>query len=127
MSTIAVVTGATRNLGFCLAEGLAQRLRSGDIVYLTGREAGRVAECAKLASAANADIRGEVLDVSDRLAAERFAASLKERHGGVDIVLSNHYARVRPGDDPAKVIDTYVAVNNLGTTHILRSLGPLVR
>jgi NAD(P)-dependent dehydrogenase (short-subunit alcohol dehydrogenase family) len=94
---------------------------------LTGRDAGRVTECVKRVSGADADIRGEVLDVSDSLAVERFAVSLREQHGGVDIVLSNHYARVQPGDDPVKVIDTYVAVNNLGTTHVLRSLGPLVR
>jgi NAD(P)-dependent dehydrogenase (short-subunit alcohol dehydrogenase family) len=52
---------------------------------------------------------------------------VRERHGGVDIVLSNHYTRVEPDDDPAAVVDHYVAVNNLGTTHVLRSFGPLIR
>ena len=42
MSTVSIVTGATRNLGFFLAQGLAQRLDREDIVYLTGRDAGRV-------------------------------------------------------------------------------------
>lgn len=127
MSRIAVVTGATRNLGFWLAQGLAQRLQPGDVVYLTGRNAGRVAESVKRVSEGIAEVIGEVLDVADRPAVERFAASLLERHGGVDIVLSNHYARVQPQDDPAKVIDDYVAANNLGTTHLLRALAPLVR
>jgi NAD(P)-dependent dehydrogenase (short-subunit alcohol dehydrogenase family) len=44
----------------------------------------------------------------------------------VDIVLSNHYARVDPDDDPAAVIDRYVAVNNFGTTHVLRAFAPLL-
>ena len=127
MSTVAVVTGATRNLGFCLARGLARRLGPDDVVYLTGRDAQRVTESAHRATAGRAEVRGETLDVADRSAVERFARALGERHGGVDIVFSNHYARVQPDDDPAKVIDGYVAANNLGTTHLLRILAPLLR
>src|SRR4029077_15625625 len=96
-------------------------------VYLTGRDAARVAASVRLLSGARAEGRGEALDVAEREIVERFAASLAERHGGVDIVLSNHYTRVQPEDDPAEVIDDYVAANNLGTTRVLRSLAPLVR
>jgi len=96
-------------------------------VYLTGRDAARVAESVRRLSDARADVRGEVLDVSQHGAVERFAALLTERHGGVDIVLSNHYARVQPEDDPGKVIDRYVEANNLGTTRMLRSFAPLLR
>jgi len=127
MSIIAIVTGATRNLGFSLAQGLAKRLHSQDIVYLTGRDPARVAESLQRIPEGGAQVRGEVLDVSDRAAVERFAALVETRHGGVDIVLSNHYSRVEPDDDPVAVIDDYVAVNNLGTTHILRSFAPLLR
>ena len=38
MNKIALITGATRNLGFSLAQGLARRLDPTDIVYLTGRD-----------------------------------------------------------------------------------------
>ena len=41
MNKIALITGATRNLGFSLAQGLAQRLDPTDTVYLTGRDAAR--------------------------------------------------------------------------------------
>jgi NAD(P)-dependent dehydrogenase (short-subunit alcohol dehydrogenase family) len=127
MAIVSIVTGATRNLGFCLAEGLARRLAVGDIVYLTGRDPARVAESARRAAGGRAEVRGEPLDVSDGAAVARFASSLADRHGGVDIVLSNHYARVQPHDDPANVIGGYVAANNLGTTHVLRSFAPLMR
>jgi NAD(P)-dependent dehydrogenase (short-subunit alcohol dehydrogenase family) len=127
MDRIALITGATRNLGFSLAQGLARRLEPSDIVYLTGRDAARVAQSVKNLTGANAQVRGEVLDVSKRDAIERFADELAERHGGVDIVLSNHYTRVQPEDNPAEVIDYYVEANNLGTTNLLRSLAPLVR
>jgi NAD(P)-dependent dehydrogenase (short-subunit alcohol dehydrogenase family) len=127
MNKIALITGATRNLGFSLAQGLAQRLDPTDTVYLTGRDAGRVAESVRRVSGARADVRGDALDVVDRAAVERFADLLAERHGGVDIVFSNHYTRVQPDDDPRAVIDTYVEANNLGTTHILRNFAPLLR
>jgi NAD(P)-dependent dehydrogenase (short-subunit alcohol dehydrogenase family) len=127
MNTISVITGATRNLGFCLAQGLARRLERSDTVYLTGRDAARVSESVKRVSGGRAEVRGEVLDVSDRDAIQHLAVSIAQRHGGVDIVLSNHYTRVQPDDDPAAVIDNYVAVNNLGTTNVLRSFAPMVR
>jgi NAD(P)-dependent dehydrogenase (short-subunit alcohol dehydrogenase family) len=127
MNRITLITGATRNLGFSLATGLAQRLESGDTVYLTGRDAARVAESVHRLSNARADVRGEVLDVAKPDAVERFADLLAGRHGGVDIVFSNHYTRVQPDDDPRSVIDHYVEANNLGTTRVLRSFSPLLR
>jgi len=127
MNKIALITGATRNLGFSLAEGLARRLQPTDVVYLTGRDAGRVAESMRRLADCQATVAGEVLDVSDGAAIERLAKSVAKRHGGVDILFSNHYARIQPGDDPALVVDDYVAANNLGTTQILRSFAPLMR
>jgi NAD(P)-dependent dehydrogenase (short-subunit alcohol dehydrogenase family) len=127
MNKIALITGATRNLGFSLAEGLAHRLDPTDTVYLTGRDPARVAESVHRLSNAIAEVRGEVLDVAKSDAVERFADLLLSRHGGVDIVFSNHYARVQPDDDPRVVIDDYVEANNLGTTHILRNFAPLLR
>jgi NAD(P)-dependent dehydrogenase (short-subunit alcohol dehydrogenase family) len=127
MNRVALITGATRNLGFWLAQGLAQRLEASDMVYLTGRDATRVAESVERLAGAVAEVRGEVLDMSSGEAVERFADTLAKCHGSVDIVLSNHYARVEPRDDPRAVIDSYVATNNLGTTRLLRSFSPLLR
>jgi NAD(P)-dependent dehydrogenase (short-subunit alcohol dehydrogenase family) len=127
MRKVALITGATRNLGFFLAKGLGARLASGDIVYLTGRDPERVKESVQLARGGRAEIRGEVLDVADRSNVERLACAIRQADGGIDIVLSNHYSRVTPADDPAKIVDAYVAANNLGTTQILRNFAPLVR
>jgi NAD(P)-dependent dehydrogenase (short-subunit alcohol dehydrogenase family) len=127
MGKIAVITGATRNLGFCLSAGLARRMHEGDVVYVTGRDAGRVAESVSRLSGSRACVTGEVLNVSDGTAVQRLSETLAERHGGIDIIFSNHYARIQPDDDPALLIDDYVAANNLGTTHILRHMAPLIR
>ncbi|WP_409189229.1 SDR family NAD(P)-dependent oxidoreductase [Bradyrhizobium sp. RDM4] len=126
MTKVALITGATRNLGFFLAKGLGARLGAGDVVYLTGRDPARVQESAELARGGRAEIRGEVLDVADRPSVERLARAIHQAHGGIDLVLSNHYRRVTPADDPANVIDAYVAANNLGTTNILRNFAPLL-
>jgi len=113
---VALVTGANQGLGLALVEGLAQRLSAGDTVYLTGRDAGRVERAVAGVPGGGAEVRGELLDVADPAAADEFAARLRERHGGVDIV-----------DDPREFIDTYAEVNNFGTTRLLRAFGPLVR
>jgi NAD(P)-dependent dehydrogenase (short-subunit alcohol dehydrogenase family) len=127
MNRVALVTGATRNLGLSLVKGLVRRLDPTDTVYLTGRDAIRVAQSLRVIMDPVAQLRGEVLDVSKRDAVEQFAKEFLQRHGGVDIVFSNHYTRVDPADNPSQMIDYYVEANNLGTTTILRSFAPMLR
>jgi NAD(P)-dependent dehydrogenase (short-subunit alcohol dehydrogenase family) len=124
---IAVVTGATQGLGLALVAGLAARMNRNDVVYLTGRAPKRLAEAAAGQSAGGAQVRTELLDVSDAANVDRVAAMLSERHGGVDIVFSNAYRRTQPSDAPADVVADYVETNNLGTTRVLRAFGPLLR
>jgi NAD(P)-dependent dehydrogenase (short-subunit alcohol dehydrogenase family) len=112
---IALVTGATQGRGLALVEGLAHRLNTQDTVYLTGRDAGRVAQAVESLPGGGARVRGEVLDVADPEAANRLAAQLRERHGGIDIVFNNAVMRVGPDDDPRAVVDEYAEVNNFGT------------
>ncbi|GAA2358971.1 SDR family NAD(P)-dependent oxidoreductase [Nonomuraea africana] len=121
------MTGANQGLGFALVEGLARRLGPDDVVYLTGRDAGRVAQAREEVTEAKAEVRTHLLDVRDGAAVAAFADDLRDRHGGVDIVLSNHYLRTVPQDVPAEVIDAYVDANNLGTTRMLRSFLPVLR
>jgi NAD(P)-dependent dehydrogenase (short-subunit alcohol dehydrogenase family) len=123
MTKIAIVTGANQGLGFALAEGLAQRLEPGDVVYLTGRDPDRVRAAGERVTNPRAEVRTRVLDVRDSEAVQAVAEEL----GAVDIVFSNHYQRVLPGDEPAAVIDAYVDTNNLGTTRVLRAFAPVLR
>jgi NAD(P)-dependent dehydrogenase (short-subunit alcohol dehydrogenase family) len=124
---IALVTGATQGLGLALVEGLAHRLDTQDTVYLTGRNADRVAQAVESLPGGDARIRGEVLDVADPEAANRLAAQLRERHGGIDIVFNNAVMRVGPDDDPRVIVDEYTEVNNFATTRVLRAFAPLLR
>ncbi|GAB3893028.1 SDR family NAD(P)-dependent oxidoreductase [Kibdelosporangium lantanae] len=127
MTRTAVVTGATQGLGLALVEGLAARMDPDDTVYLTGRDLDRVTEAVAAMPAGGAKVRGEVLDVTDPEGANRLAARLAERHGGVDIVFNNAVMRIGPDDDPRAVIDEFTEVNNFGTTRVLRAFAPLLR
>jgi NAD(P)-dependent dehydrogenase (short-subunit alcohol dehydrogenase family) len=122
---VALVTGATQGLGRALVEGLARRLTPRDTVYLTGRDAVRVADAVEAMPSDGAQVRGEILDVSR--STDQFAADLKDRHGGVDIVFNNAVMRIGPDDDPRAIVDHYTQVNNFGTTRVLRAFAPLLR
>jgi NAD(P)-dependent dehydrogenase (short-subunit alcohol dehydrogenase family) len=124
---VALVTGATQGLGLALAEGLTNRLDAQDTVYLTGRDPERVAQAVESLPAGGAQVRGEVLDVAQPEAADRLAARIQQRHGGIDIVFNNAVMRVGPDDDPRKVVEQYAEVNNFGTTRTLRAFAPLLR
>jgi NAD(P)-dependent dehydrogenase (short-subunit alcohol dehydrogenase family) len=102
-------------------------MSAGDTVYLTGRNAPRVAEAMSGLRRGRAEVRGEPFDVADPASAERLAATLKERHGGLDIVFSNAVMRITPDDDRKALIGSYVEVNNLGATRLMRAFVPELR
>ncbi len=124
MGRVALVTGATQGLGFALVESLAARLESEDIVYLTGRNAARLAAAQASLGPGRARVQLELLDVSREEAFAETAARLVDRHGSLDIVISNAYSRVLPQDRPAQVIGSYTETNNLGTTRVLCAFAP---
>ena len=96
-------------------------------MYLTGRDRDRVADARRsLAHGGGARIQAEWLDVSRTDSVEELAEELLDRHGSLDIVISNAYSRVLPDDRPAEVIDRYVETNNFGTTRLLRSFMPML-
>lgn len=126
MSKVALVTGATQGLGFALVESLAARLESEDIVYLTGRNVSRIAEAQAGLGPTRAQLRVELLDVSREEGAAETAAKLADRHGSLDIVISNAYSRILPQDRPELVIGGYTETNNLGCTRVLRAFAPIL-
>ncbi|GLZ02960.1 carbonyl reductase [Actinomadura sp. NBRC 104412] len=125
-SKVALVTGANQGIGYALVEELARRWREEDVVLLTGRDPSRVREAAARVGG-RARVEGRRLDVTDAGAIAKLADELGERHGGVDVVISNAGARITPDRPQEEQIDEFVAVANGGAHAMLRSFGPVLR
>ncbi|GGK84384.1 SDR family NAD(P)-dependent oxidoreductase [Streptomyces flaveus] len=129
-SRIALVTGANQGLGRALVEGLAARMGPDDLVLLTGRNARRVSEAAHevvRSPGTRSRVEGRVLDVADADAVSALAGELRDRHGGVDVVISNAIAPLLPERSQAEQADAFIDVSNSATHAVLRSFGPVLR
>jgi carbonyl reductase 1 len=124
---IGLVTGANQGLGRAVAAGLARAWGEEGIVYLTGRDRQRVQETAASLAGAGLHVVPEVCDVRDDHAVRGLARRIAERHGGVDVVDSNATAGISPAVPNAGQVADLINTNNLGTTRIIRSFGPLLR
>jgi NAD(P)-dependent dehydrogenase (short-subunit alcohol dehydrogenase family) len=105
-------------------------MRPHDLVLLTGRNHDRVTQAAhevRLLPGTRARVEGHVLDVTDSDAVATLADSLRARHGGVDVVISNAVARLLPGESQAERADEFIDVSNTATHTVLRAFGPVLR
>ena len=83
---MALVTGASRGLGFGMAEGLAE---AGATVVLNGRDRATLEakQAALRANGYDADV--EPFDVTDEAAARDGVDAVAARHGRLDILIAN--------------------------------------
>ena len=125
---IALVTGASRGIGYSLALGLAN---AGAHVVATARTQGGLEELDDAVFAATGQHATLVpLDIQDGDGLDRLGAALYERFGKLDILISN------AGDlglltpvahlDP-KVWERALAVNTTATFRVIRAMDPLLR
>ena len=82
----ALVTGASRGLGFAMAEGLAE---AGATVFLNGRDADTLQTAAALLRDRGHAIETAPFDVTDHAAAQAAVADVTARMGRLDILLAN--------------------------------------
>lgn len=83
---VALVTGASRGLGFAMAEGLAE---AGAAVVINARHAGTLEAAAHKLRDRGFDIETAVFDVTDHAAARDAVAAIIGRMGRLDIVIAN--------------------------------------
>ncbi|WP_333825635.1 SDR family NAD(P)-dependent oxidoreductase [Pinisolibacter sp.] len=124
---IAVVTGASRGIGYVLAREIA---RAGAHVVALARTVGGLEEL-------DDEIRGfggtatlVPLDLTDFDALDRLGAALYERHGKLDILVGNAgiLGPISPlGHIAPKDWDKVMAVNVTANWRLIRSLDPLLR
>jgi len=128
MSTdVAVVTGSNQGLGLALVRSLCRALGPEAAVYLTARDEARGLAAVEQLRAEGLRPRLARLDVTDESSVEACARELADRHGGVDLVISNAAARIAKDLPAARQVATFIDTNNHGTYRVIRRFAPLLR
>lgn len=87
MSRVAVVTGASKGIGFALVKALCKRFNG--IVYLTSRDEIRGRDAVKELNQLGLFPEYHQLDVTDRESIIKLRDHLLKEHGGFDILVNN--------------------------------------
>lgn len=123
---LALVTGATRGIGWAVAQALAAE---GVHVLMLGRTQGALEELYDLIKKSNGEATGVPLDLTDGDALDRLGASIAERWGKLDMMVGNAgvlgpltpVSHIDP-DDLAKVL----AINVTANARLIRAMEPLL-
>ena len=123
---LALVTGATRGLGYACAEALA---KAGAHVLLIGRTQGALEELYDTISSAGGEATGVPLDLTDFDALDRLGATLAERWGKLDILVGNAgllgpltpTSHIAPDE-----FEKTMSVNVTANARLIRSMEPLL-
>ena len=126
-SRIALVTGASRGIGYATALALA---RAGAHIVALARTVGGLEELDDAIQAVGGSATLVPLDVKDFDSFDRLAASLHERYGRLDILVGNAgvLGPLSPlGHVEPKEWDEALTVNVTANFRLLRALDPLLR
>lgn len=127
MNRVAIITGANRGLGLALVRGLCRQWQDQGTVYLTARDPERGHEAVETLRAEGLAPSFHVLDIADQASVQACAAHLRDRHGGVDVVIQNAAYAPEPGVPGARQVRTMIDTNNHGTVRVLEAMRPLLR
>ena len=94
----AVITGATRGIGWAIAECFADE---GANVAICARNAAQVADAVRLLEAKGVKAFGQVVDIADGPALQAFIVKAGETLGGIDVLVSNASALVQGNGEDA--------------------------
>lgn len=123
---IALVTGASRGIGYFTALGLA---KAGAHVIATARTVGGLEELDDAIKAVGGTATLVPFDLTDMAAIDRLGASIFERWGKLDILVANAgiLGVISPlGHIEAKVFEKVMTTNVTATWRLIRSVEPLL-
>jgi NAD(P)-dependent dehydrogenase (short-subunit alcohol dehydrogenase family) len=124
---VALVTGATRGIGYALSLALA---RAGAHIVALGRTQGALEELDDAVRAAGSTLTGVPVDMRDYPALYRLATTLNERYQRLDVLVGNAAIagqRSPLGHVDPKAWDEAVAINVTANFHLIRAMDPLLR
>jgi NAD(P)-dependent dehydrogenase (short-subunit alcohol dehydrogenase family) len=124
---IALVTGASRGIGYFLALAMA---KAGAHVVAVARTVGGLEELDDEIKAAGGSATLVPLDLADMEGIDRLGGALHERWGKLDVMVANAavLGTISPvGHVEAKVFDKVMAINVTSTWRLIRSVDPLLR
>jgi NAD(P)-dependent dehydrogenase (short-subunit alcohol dehydrogenase family) len=123
---IALVTGASRGIGYALAVTLA---RAGAHVVAVARTIGGLEELDDAVRAAGSTAALVPLDMRDYLGIYRLAKALNDRHQRLDVLVGNAAIggqRSPLGHVDANAWDEAMAINLTANYHLIRAMDPLL-
>ncbi|XP_063833908.1 carbonyl reductase [NADPH] 3-like [Ostrinia nubilalis] len=104
MAKVAVVTGASKGLGFAIVKGLCEKFDG--TVYLTSRDDQRSLEAVKKLKDLGFHPKYHQLDVTNEESVKTFADFIKTQHGGFDVLVNNaailEWDKIYPDYEAAK-------------------------
>ncbi|MGO4831374.1 SDR family NAD(P)-dependent oxidoreductase [Rhizobiaceae sp. 2RAB30] len=124
---VALVTGASRGIGYFIAKELA---KAGAHVVAVARTVGGLEELDDEIKAAGGQATLVPLDLTDMAGIDRLGGAIHERWGKLDVLMANAamLGVIAPiGHVEAKVFDKVMAVNVTATWRLIRSVDPLLR
>jgi NAD(P)-dependent dehydrogenase (short-subunit alcohol dehydrogenase family) len=130
---VAIVTGASRGIGACVAAGLAE---DGYVVALTARSKQSLEEVAARiksnASAKASDSTPEILifalDVQDHEAVERMVSSTVASQGRIDLLFNNAGSGQQGSVDLShEEFDRVLSINLKGAFNFLKAVVPIMK
>jgi 3-oxoacyl-[acyl-carrier protein] reductase len=124
---VAVVTGGSRGIGFCVAQAL---LAEGAKVFICGRDQKSLdAALEKLRSAVPANVDGSAADVRNYEDCRKLVRVAAERFGGLDILVNNAGVGIFKPVDQLSVEEwnTTLQTNLSGVFYCCREAIPLMR
>jgi NAD(P)-dependent dehydrogenase (short-subunit alcohol dehydrogenase family) len=124
---IAVVTGANKGLGFSLVRALCQKWQGNGVVYLTARDRDRGQQALRSLEAEGHQPLFHQLDLTVDASIEAMASHLRQRHGGIDLLIQNGAYAPLPDTTAKKQVRLMIETNNRGTHRILEAFRPLLR
>lgn len=124
---IALVTGASRGIGACIAVELA---KAGAHIVAVARTTGALEELDDKIKAAGSSATLVPLDVKDHDGIARLALALNERYGRLDVLIGNAglLGTLSPVDHvEPKTWDSVLAVNLTANWQLIRTMDPLLK